>query len=125
MIYGLRKPPQVTQLAEAIEYRRLQLAKDSGFEKLYHRVTSLYFGGMKRHFANLRSILKPGAPLAYVVGDQASFLQVLIPTGELLAAIAQELGYEVQSVDLFRTRLSSVTGEQLREEVVVLKWPGY
>lgn len=119
------KTPQVTQLAATIESRRLELGKDSGFEKLYHRVTSLYFGGMKRHFANLRPILKPGAQLAYVVGDQASFLQVLIRTGELLAAIAQELGYEVRAVDLFRTRLSSVTGEQLREEVVVLEWPGY
>ncbi|WP_299413436.1 DNA methyltransferase [Acaryochloris sp. IP29b_bin.148] len=117
--------PQVTQLAAAIEGRRLELGKDSGFEKLYHRVTSLYFGGMKRHFANLRPLLKPGAQLAYVVGDQASFLQVLIRTGELLAAIADELGYTVRDVELFRTRLSSVTGEQLREEVVVLEWPGY
>lgn len=117
--------PQVTQLAAAIERRRLEMDKDSGFEKLYHRVTSLYFGGMKRHFANLRPILKPGAQLAYVVGDQASFLQVLIRTGELLAAIAEELGYTVRDVELFRTRLSSVTGEQLREEVVWLEWPGY
>ncbi|QUY40941.1 DNA methyltransferase [Acaryochloris sp. 'Moss Beach'] len=117
--------PQVTQLAATIERRRLEMDKDSGFEKLYHRVTALYFGGMKRHFANLRPILKPGAQLAYVVGDQASFLQVLIRTGELLAAIAEELGYEVRGVELFRTRLSSVTGEQLREEVVWLEWPGY
>lgn len=119
------KTPQVTQLAATIERRRLEMDKDSGFEKLYHRVTALYFGGMKRHFANLRPILKPGAQLAYVVGDQASFLQVLIRTGELLAAIAEELGYEVRGVELFRTRLSSVTGEQLREEVVWLEWPGY
>ncbi|WP_299491671.1 DNA methyltransferase [Acaryochloris sp. IP29b_bin.137] len=119
------RTPQITQLAATIERRRLELGKDSGFEKLYHRVTSLYFGGMKRHFANLRPILKPGAQLAYVVGDQASFLQVLIRTGELLAAIAEELGYKVRDVELFRTRLSSVTGEQLREEVVVLEWPGY
>ena len=117
--------PQVTQLAEKIERRRLELGKDSGFEKLYHRVTCLYFGGMKRHLANLRPILKPQAQLAYVVGDQASFLQVLIPTGKLLATIAEELGYNVLDVELFRTRSSSVTGEQLREEVVLLNWPGY
>ena len=27
-------------------------------------------------------------------------------------------------IDLFRTRPSTVTGEQLREEVVLLEWPG-
>jgi hypothetical protein len=72
----------------------------------------------------LRTFLKPGARLAYVVGDQASFLRVMIRTGELLAGIAQRLGYHVEGIDLFRTRLATATREQLREEVVVLKWRG-
>ena len=59
--------------------------------------------------------------LGYVVGDQASFFQVLIRTGELLAGIAQALGYEVVSIDLFRTRLATATKQQMREEVVVLR----
>ena len=79
---------------------------------------------MARHFAELRDILRPGAKLAYVVGDQASYLQVMIRTGELLADIAQSLGYELVRIDLFRTRLATATKEQLREEVVVLQWPG-
>jgi len=115
---------KITAIANEIERRRIALEKDSGFERLYHRVTKLYFGGMKRHFEQLKRVLKPGAKLAYVVGDQASYLQVLIRTGELLADIADEVGYEVLSVDLFRTRLSTATGEQLREEVLVLEWPG-
>jgi hypothetical protein len=91
---------------------------------MYARVTKLYFGGMARHLADLRRVLRPGAMLAYVVGDQASYLRVMIRTGQLLADIAQSLGYEVQGIDLFRTRLATATREMLREEVVVLRWPG-
>jgi len=37
---------------------------------------------------------------------------------------ANKLGYEIVRTDLFRTRLATATREQLREEVVVLHWPG-
>jgi hypothetical protein len=113
---------EIQRLAEQIEDRRKELGKTSGFERLYHRVTKLYFGGMKRHLESLRGVLKPGARLAYVVGDQASYLRVMVRTGSLLAEIAQSLGYKVEGVDLFRTRYSTATREQLREEVVILRW---
>jgi tRNA G10 N-methylase Trm11 len=115
---------EIQRIAEAIEHRRLELGKTSGFERLYHRVTRLYFGGMKRHLESLKPYLRPGARLAYVVGDQASYLQVMVRTGNLLAEIAQASGYQVESIDLFRTRLATATKAQLREEVVVLQWPG-
>ena len=114
----------IQQIAEKIEKRRIELGKTSGFERLYARVTKLYFGGMARHLAQLRKVLKPNAHLAYVVGDQASYLQVLIRTGELLADIAQGLGYELVRIDRFRTRFATATRCALREEVVVLRWPG-
>lgn len=79
---------------------------------------------MSRHLAELRDKLRPDAQLGYVVGDQASYLRVMIRTGQLLADIAQSLGYEVVSIDLFRTRLATATKEQLREEVVILRWQG-
>ena len=113
----------IAEISQAIERRRLQLGKTSGFERLYPRVTQLYFGGMRRHLASLRPALKRGAKLAYVVGDQASYLRVMIRTGELLADLAQSLGYRVIGIDLFRTRPSTTTGQQLREEVVLLEWP--
>lgn len=115
---------EIERIAAEIEQRRVALGKTSGFERLYARVTKLYFGGMKQHLSDLRSILRPGARLAYVVGDQASYLRVMIRTGELLADIAVSLGYEVMGIDLFRTRLATATREQLREEVVLLRWPG-
>ncbi len=114
----------IQRIAQDIEARRLELGKSSGFERLYARVTRLYFGGMARHFAELRAALKPGARLAYVVGDQASYLRVMIRTGQLLAEIAEGLGYDVLGIDLFRTRMATATREQLREEVLVLRWPG-
>ncbi|MDB9528906.1 DNA methyltransferase [Oscillatoria sp. CS-180] len=115
---------RATALAQEIEERRLLLQKTSGFERLYHRVVSLYFGGMKHHLQELQPVLKPGAQLAYVVGDQASFFQIMVRTGELLEEIAAEVGYVVKGRDLFRTRLATATGAQLKEEVVLLAWPG-
>lgn len=115
---------KIQRLAAQIEQRRIELGKTSGFEKQYSHVTRQYFGGMARHLAELCSVLRPGARLAYVVGDQASYLQVMMRTGELLAEIAQNLGYELLRIDLFRTRFATATQDQLREEVVVLRWPG-
>jgi DNA modification methylase len=115
---------EIQQIANNIEKRRIELEKDSGFERLYSRVAKLYFGGMARHLGELRKVLKPGAKLAYVVGDQASYLRVMIKTGKLTAEIAEQLGYIVEGIDLFRTRLATATREQLREEVVRLTWTG-
>lgn len=115
---------EIQRIARAIEKRRVELGKTSGFERLYGRVTKLYFGGMARHLAGLREVLRPGARLAYVVGDQASYLRVMIRTGELLADIAQTLGYELVRIDLFRTRFATATKEELREQVVILQWTG-
>ncbi len=116
--------PEIQRIAEAIEARRTELGKTSGWERMYPRVTRLYFGGMARHLSQLRAALRPGANLAYVVGDQASFLRVMIRTGEILADLARSLGYEVIGIDLYRTRRATATKELLREEVVVLRWPG-
>lgn len=116
---------RVQELSAQIEERRIALGKDSGFERMYHRVTKLYFGGMARHLSSLRDVLRPGARLAYVVGDQASYLRVMIRTGQILASIAERCGYEVEGIDLFRTRPATATRDQLREEVLLLRWPGH
>ena len=120
----VRDNAEVERIAAAIETRRIALGKDSGFERMYHRVTKLYFGGMARHLESLKTVLRPGAQLAYVVGDQASYLRIMIRTGQLLAEIAERAGYEVDAIDLFRTRHATATNEQLREEVLILRWPG-
>lgn len=115
---------EIQYISKAIEKRRIELGKTSGFERLYGKVTKLYFGGIACHLAELRPLLRTGAKLGYVVGDQASYLQVMIHTGQLLADIAVSLGYELVDIDLFRTRLATATKKQMREEIVVLRWPG-
>ncbi len=117
--------PEIDRIADAIETRRIELGKESGFERMYHRVTRHYFGGMARHFFTLQKVLRPGARLAYVVGDQASYLRVKIRTGQILGDIAERAGYKVESLELFRTRQATATNEKLREEVLVLSWPGF
>ena len=115
---------RVMDLADRIEARRIELGKTSGFERLYHKVVRNYFGGMARHLASLRPALRSGARLAYVVGDQASFFRILIRTGQILGDIGQDLGYKLDRIDLFRERVSTVTGDMLREEAVVFTWEG-
>ena len=116
--------PRIQALADSIEERRLELGKTSGFEKQYANVVRLYFGGMARHLSELRGLLRPGAKLAYVVGDQASYFRIMIRTGQILAEIAEALGYKTLGIELFRTRFSTATREQLREEVLLLQWNG-
>jgi len=115
---------RVEAIANEIEATRIQLGKTSGFERLYARVTRLYFGGMARHLANLRTALAPGANLGYVVGDQASFFKVHIPTAELLAEIAVQLGYAHVETRIFRTRIATATKKQMEEHILWLRWPG-
>lgn len=116
--------PEIHQLADEIEARRIELGKTSGFERMYARLTKLYFGGMAKHLLQLQSVLKPGAHLAYVVGDQASYLRVMIRTGQLLLKVAESIGYEPVRIDQFRTRFSTATKSDLNEEVVILRWTG-
>lgn len=118
-------PNKVHELADQIEKKRTELDKSSGFEKNYHRVVRLYFGGMANHLSSLRPYLRNGAILAYVVGDQASFFRIQIATGQILAEIAESLGYRILNIDLFRTRRSTVTRQELREEVVIFQWVGH
>lgn len=115
--------PSIVRLAEEIEERRVQLGKTSGFERLYHRVTRLYFGGMYRHLVALWPHLRPGARCAYVVGDQMSYFRVHIRTAHLLADVARKAGYQVDDIALWRTRRSTATRKDLEENVLILSRP--
>ncbi len=114
---------EIQVIAEQIEKKRIELGKTSGFERMYARVTKLYFGGMTKHLIQMKEVLQPGAQLAYVVGDQASYLRVMIRTGSIIAKIAKSVGYEFIDIENFRTRFSTVTKSDLNEEVVILRLP--
>lgn len=114
----------ICSLSETIEERRIELNKTSGFERLYSKVVQLYFGGMARHLINLKTVLAPGAKLAYVVGDQASYFKIPIKTAELLAEVAENVGYKVEGIDNFRKRYATGTNTWLNEDVLILSYPG-
>ena len=119
----------IQRVCEAIENRRIALRKDSGFERLYHKVVAHYFGGMRRHLRALRPKLRRDARLAYVVGDQLSFLMVPVATAKLLAEVAQAEGYRSIGCDLWRERIgtkvrNSPTNDKtvrVREEILLLQ----
>ena len=119
----------IRSVCEAIERRRIELNKTSGFEKLYHKVVAHYFGGMRRHLRALYPKLKRRAKLAYVVGDQLSFLMVPVATGRLLGEVAEAEGYRVLGLDLWRERVGTkvkncangATTVRVREEVLLLE----
>lgn len=113
----------INELSQRIESRRIELKKTSGFERLYGRVVKLYFGGMARQLKSLMPVLKDGAMLAYVVGDQASYFQIPIRTSQLLSEVAESLGcYETIRIDTFRKRFATATDTWLNEDVLVLKY---
>ncbi len=111
----------ITRLAKEIEAKRIELNKTSGFERVYHNVVLHYFGGMYRHFLSLKPILAPGAELAYVVGDQMSFLRAHIRTAHLLAELVDDLGYRVKSIERWRARQATATKMQIDENVLIFR----
>ncbi|MFQ5799127.1 MAG: DNA methyltransferase [Bacteroidota bacterium] len=119
----------IQAVCHKIERKRVELGKTSGFEKLYHKVVAHYFGGMRRHLRALRPKLKPKSCLAYVLGDQLSFLMVPIATAELLGQVAEVEGFKVVGRELWRERVgtkvrNSETKQQtvrVREEILILQ----
>ncbi len=119
----------IQRVCRQIEERRVQLNKTSGFERLYHKVVAHYFGGMRKHLRALKPRLKRRAKLAYVVGDQLSFLMIPVATATLLAEIAEAEGYRVLGIDLWRERVGTkvrnshdgATTVRVREEVLLLE----
>jgi DNA modification methylase len=119
----------IKDVCTQIEERRIELGKTSGFERLYHKVVAHYFGGMRKHLRSLQPHLAKHAKLAYVVGDQLSFLMVPVYTARLLSMIAEAEGYRVLGTDLWRERIGTKVRNarngdrtvRVREEVLMLE----
>lgn len=111
----------LTRLTKQIDERALR--KKHGFAKLYSRVTMEYFGGMARHLRSLAPLLEPKAILAYVVGDQSSYLQVPVPTAKILGRLAQRSGYELVEIRHWRDRSTRSDHKTIEENVLILRAP--
>ncbi len=97
--------------------------KTHGFARLYPRVVEEYFGGMRRHMSELFKALKPGGAAAFVVGDQASYVGVSVPTADLLRELANEIGFEAEEPLLWRQRWVTKTSKTIDENVLVIRRP--
>jgi hypothetical protein len=114
--------PEIQQVSKQIEQRRIKRGATSGFERLYHRVVTEYFGGMYRVLEQLQRVMPPGGKLALVVGDQMSYFRVPIRTAKLLSLVAcRKLDYaEVETV-IWRTRRATATNMDIEEHILVLE----
>lgn len=86
----------------------------------YPRMVLEYFGDMFIALREFKKILKPGAYLLLVVGDQTS-KKVLIPVGNILIEIGKSLGYSMAKKEIFRIRRSTSHNIPLNEEIVILR----
>jgi hypothetical protein len=97
--------------------------KSHGFARLYSTVVKEYFGGMKRHMESLFPLLKSGANCAYVVGDQSCYLQVHIPTAEILSEIVTSVGFRNPVIEHWRERWSTTTSKMIDENILFFQKP--
>jgi DNA modification methylase len=113
---------QISNLTNQID--ELCKAKTHGFARLYSTVVRSYFGGMKKHFQSMASVLAKGGQYAVVVGDQASYLGVHIPTSKILGVIAQDCGFDVQDSIVWRQRWATKSSKLIKEHALILKRVG-
>jgi hypothetical protein len=115
----IQENPEIIKIVNEINKR--VILKTHGFARLYSKVIQEYFGGMMRHLINIYQLLEPGAKCAYIIGDQASYLQVYISTAKILSSIANEIGYETIEIRRLRMRRSTITSREIEENILILK----
>lgn len=113
--------PVIADLVKIIDERASQ--KSHGFARLYSRVLREYIGGMRLHFRSILPLLRSGARAAYVVGDQASYLQVPIPTAKLLGIVAEKEGFKLLEIRKWRHRWVPSSKSYLDENILIMEAP--
>lgn len=86
----------------------------------YPRMIKEYFGDMYLCLYKFFPLLASGAQFLLVVGNQTS-KGVMIPVGDILITLAQDIGYSKCSKELFRMRRSTNHRMPLPEEIVILE----
>ena len=86
-----------------------------------HLVILKYFDDMHKTFANTFRILKPKGRFILVVGDSL-FNNIYVPADLLLAKLGENIGFELESIELARDRYSGQNrGFKLRETIITLR----
>jgi len=93
-------------------------SKNWGFD--YPRMVREYFGDIYLCLKKLFPLMKNNSHFLLVVGDQ-TIKGVLIPVGDILITMANEIGYRNCHKELLRIRRSTGHNIPLPEEVVILE----
>jgi DNA modification methylase len=108
----------VEEIAGRIAYRIN--SKEGYRRKDMHNVVRKYFDDVYHVFRNVYRGLKKGARFAVVIGDSL-IAGVYIPADLILARIGRDIGFEVESVEIARSRRSGQRRSfKLRESIVIL-----
>ena len=92
---------------------------DNANGELLAAYVAKYCEDMSRHFDGLRTVLKPGARVHYIVGN-STFYGVLVPTEQLYAAMLRQYGFVDVAARPIRKRNSN---KALFEFDVSAVWP--
>jgi len=112
----------VNRLVRTLE--DLSSQKSYSFAHRYPKVIANYFGGLARHLSSVAELMPSGGLCLYVLGEQRSYLGVLVPTPDIFIEIACKRLQSFKLVKRAVVRLrrgTSGTITNLREEAVVLQ----
>ena len=73
--------------------------------RLMHNYVIKYFNDIEKHIESLDQFLRPGARLAYVIGN-SKFYGVALPSDEILADVFEAHGFRIISIERMRRRNS-------------------
>jgi DNA modification methylase len=113
----------IQAVTEEIERRINEDNGTSGFEKKYTDVVWEYFGGMYNTFEQAYEVLDEGGKFVLLVADSHAFKMVHIRSSEILSEIAQEVGFEESSRELWQHKASTGHDYKYRENILTLKKP--
>jgi hypothetical protein len=97
--------------------------KTYSFAKRYPLVVGNYFGGLYLHLLSLADLMPSGGKCMYVLGEQRSYLGVLVPTTDIFIEIACEQlrAFTLQKRTVLKLRRGTKgTTETVREEATLL-----
>lgn len=113
--------PEVNKILQKV------VLSENNNAKIPHMICG-YFDDLNDTLTNLRSVLKPGAKLAFVVAN-SRWGGVVIPVDHLLTLIAEQLGYKLNKILVARYKgnspqqMAKFGKIPVRESVVILEYP--
>lgn len=111
----------VSTLVGRIEARAAK--KSYGFARQYPKVVGNYFGGLYRHFASLAKLLPKGSKCAYILGEQRSYLGVLVSAPDVIRHWSLRHGFPFHvssTVTWKRRRPTRGSRATIREQIIYM-----